>query len=81
MSYLGSDEFPFTCKLIYTSIYKYLYVSLHQSYVCILTGILPSHGRMIRFDTVADKNAAVRRAAEEFAAEDETRGMFGIGYW
>ena len=44
-------------------------------------GILPSHGRMAKFDTVEEKNAAVLTAADGFDNEDETEGMLAVGYY
>jgi glyoxylase-like metal-dependent hydrolase (beta-lactamase superfamily II) len=45
------------------------------------TWILPGHGRMAKFSSVAEKNAAVLAAADNFDREDETQGMYSIGYF
>lgn len=50
-------------------------------YIFCLKGILPSHGRMAKFDTVEEKNAAVLTAADGFDNEDETEGMLAVGYY
>lgn len=42
--------------------------------------ILPGHGRMVRYGSVADKNKAILKCVEEFKAEDTTYGWFNIGY-
>lgn len=38
------------------------------------------HGRMIRFDSIQEKNDNIQKALEYFKKEDETMGMLGIGY-
>ena len=45
------------------------------------TWVLPGHGRMVRFPDRQAKNAALEKAAEEFAAEDEMDGMLSVGYF
>ena len=42
--------------------------------------ILPGHGRMVRFESIEEKNESVREALEWFRREDQTKGMLGIGY-
>ena len=42
--------------------------------------ILPAHGRMVRFQSMQEKNDSVREALEWFRREDQTKGMLGIGY-
>lgn len=49
--------------------------------IFVFKGILPSHGRMAKFDTVEEKNAAVLTAADGFDNEDETEGMLAVGYY
>ena len=44
-------------------------------------GILPGHGRIARFASLADKQAAVLRAAEEFEKDGGRRGQFAVGYY
>jgi len=45
------------------------------------TWILPGHGRMARFRNIKEKNAAILKAAIAFDEEDDSVGMFGIGYY
>jgi len=42
--------------------------------------ILPGHGRMIRWESSEDKRRDILQAADAFDAEDETEGMFALGY-
>jgi hypothetical protein len=44
-------------------------------------GILPAHGRMAKFGSVDEKNAAVMTAADSFDKEDETEGLLAVGYY
>jgi hypothetical protein len=44
-------------------------------------GLLPSHGRIYRFDSFDDKREKVLEAAHRFEEEDEMEGKFGIGYY
>lgn len=50
-------------------------------YFVLFEGILPSHGRMAKFNSVEEKNAAVLTAADGFDNEDETEGMLAVGYY
>ena len=61
--------------LIYSLLIHLLLHTFH------LKGILPSHGRMAKFDTVEEKNVAVLTAADGFDNEDETEGMLAVGYY
>ena len=45
------------------------------------TWILPGHGRMVKFGSVAEKNAAVVAAADAFDKEDPMDGLFAVGYY
>ena len=45
------------------------------------TWILPAHGRMAKFSSVGEKNAAVLAAASAFDREDEMDGLFAVGYY
>lgn len=42
--------------------------------------IVPGHGRMVRFNSLQEKNEAVMDAAANFEAADGSFGVFGIGY-
>lgn len=44
------------------------------------TWILPSHGRMMQFKDLTEKNLILLQTAEKFKSEDQTIGMFGLGY-
>ena len=44
-------------------------------------GILPGHGRMVRFESINKKNDAILKAALDFEKEDEAIGMFSVGYY
>lgn len=59
----------------------YLFVYLFSIYFFLFPGILPSHGRMAKFNSVEEKNAAVLTAADGFDNEDETEGMLAVGYY
>ena len=47
----------------------------------VYVGILPSHERMVRFESLTKKNEAILQAAEDFENEDEFEGMFAVGYY
>lgn len=42
--------------------------------------LFPSHGRMTGFASLDEKRNIFIKAADDFAKEDETIGMYGIGY-
>lgn len=42
--------------------------------------ILPAHGRMVRFQSIEEKNQQVMDCAKAFQDEDESLGMFSLGY-
>eukprot|EP00597_Dinobryon_sp_UTEXLB2267_P004159 CAMPEP_0170061968 /NCGR_PEP_ID=MMETSP0019_2-20121128/3360_1 /TAXON_ID=98059 /ORGANISM="Dinobryon sp., Strain UTEXLB2267" /LENGTH=328 /DNA_ID=CAMNT_0010267977 /DNA_START=43 /DNA_END=1029 /DNA_ORIENTATION=- len=42
--------------------------------------LLPGHGRMIRFESLEEKNENILRAVEYFKRDDESFGMLNIGY-
>jgi glyoxylase-like metal-dependent hydrolase (beta-lactamase superfamily II)/ferredoxin len=42
--------------------------------------ILPAHGRMVRFKSIEEKNEQVMACARSFETEDESVGMFSMGY-
>ena len=44
-------------------------------------GILPGHGRMAKFNSVAEKNSSILKAADDFDNEDETEGLLSVGYF
>jgi len=46
-----------------------------------MTGILPGHGRMVRFLSIEERRASIMEAAKVFEEDDETEGMFGVGYY
>jgi hypothetical protein len=45
-----------------------------------LEGILPAHGRMAKFGSVAEKRKAILEAADKFDQEDAVDGLYSIGY-
>ena len=42
--------------------------------------IMPGHGRMVRFRSDEERVSSILKAADAFDEEDESIGMFGIGY-
>lgn len=42
--------------------------------------LLPSHGRMVRFNSIAEKARRIAEAADEFDSEDATEGMLSINH-
>ena len=46
-----------------------------------IIGLLPSHGRIVRFESLDKKEKAILQAAQEFEKEDDSIGMFSVGFY